>query len=89
MLKDFELVSGLLVNLAKSSILGVNLEDSFLQTSSDFLYCRCDKFPSTFLGILLGGNHKQLFMWSSVVEKMRSILSSWKCRFLSIGGRIN
>lgn len=27
-------------------------------------------------------------MWSSVDENMRSILSSWKCRFLSVGGRI-
>ncbi|XP_058734104.1 uncharacterized protein LOC131605811 [Vicia villosa] len=71
-LRGFELASGLPINLAKSSILGVNLEESFMLAAADFLCCRRDRFPSKFLGILLGDNHRQQYLWKSVVEKMRS-----------------
>ncbi|XP_058775148.1 uncharacterized protein LOC131649404 [Vicia villosa] len=87
-LRVFDLASGLQVNLAESCSLGVHVEDSFMQATSTFLCCRIGKFPFNFLGIPIGSNHRKLFVWNPVIEKMRNILSSWKSRLLSIGGRI-
>ncbi|XP_058775837.1 uncharacterized protein LOC131650124 [Vicia villosa] len=87
-LTGFGLVSGLQVNLSKSSLMGVHVAESFMQTASDFLCCKVGKIPFPFLGIQLGCNQRQRSTWAGVVNKMRRRLSSWKCRCLSIGGRI-
>ncbi|PNX74904.1 cysteine-rich receptor-like protein kinase, partial [Trifolium pratense] len=50
-LRSFEIVSGLKVNVNKSKLYGVNLEDRFLRASSYFLHCGVDSIPFRFLGI--------------------------------------
>lgn len=87
--RGFELVSELKVNSYKSKIYGINTSDSFLEAGEDFLSCCDDKIPFKFLGILVGSNPRRLSSWLGVINFLKSKLSLWKGKFLSIGGRIN
>lgn len=55
-LRGFGLVSGLNINLCKSSFLGVNVEYSFRQKAASFLCCSTGSIPFYFLGIKVGAN---------------------------------
>lgn len=83
----FELSSGLQVNFHKSSILGVNVDNYWLQTASSSLQCRIGSFPFTYLGLPIGGNSSRSSLWEPILDRMREKLSSWKGSLLSIGGR--
>ena len=39
LLRIFEIVSGLKVNLSKSSVVGINLESTYVQRMADMLGC--------------------------------------------------
>lgn len=56
-LRGFELVSGLRVNLSKSRLVGVNLEADLVQAASNFLNCMVGSSNFSFLGIPIGVNH--------------------------------
>lgn len=86
--KGFELVSGLKVNFFKSNIYGVNVDESFMETSSHFLSCCIDILPFKFLGIHVDSNPRRCSFWNPVLDTLRKKLSSWKARVLSIGGRV-
>lgn len=87
-LRSFEIVSGLKINYAKSSVLGLNIEERILQGASAFLACRIGKLPFKFLGIPIGANPRRYDTWEPVISKVRLRLSSWKSRQLTIGGRL-
>ncbi|CAI8608183.1 unnamed protein product [Vicia faba] len=87
-LRGFEFVSGLNANLFKSNLSGVNIEDTFMLATATFLCCEIGKFLANFLGIPVGSNHRTQAVWKSVIIKMKNMLSAWKGRFLSIGGRV-
>jgi len=44
--------------------------------------------PFKYLGMPIGGNPRKKVFWNPVVEKIRSRLSRWKGRLLSMAGRI-
>ncbi|CAK8538330.1 unnamed protein product [Lathyrus sativus] len=48
----FEMASGLRLNLGKSKLYGIGLNDQFFLVSTLFQYCCIDKIPFRFLGIL-------------------------------------
>ncbi|GAU49947.1 hypothetical protein TSUD_408420 [Trifolium subterraneum] len=52
-LRSFELASGLKVNFAKSSIIGVNVSNDLLGVAERFLHCRVGSLP--FMYVSLGG----------------------------------
>ncbi|XP_058777028.1 uncharacterized protein LOC131651376 [Vicia villosa] len=68
-LRGFELVSGLYVNLGKSSLYGVHLSEDFLQEASAFLCCDRGCFPFNFLGIPVGAKHRTMAVWAPGVLK--------------------
>ncbi|RVW46790.1 Homeobox-DDT domain protein RLT2 [Vitis vinifera] len=80
-------ISGLRINLDKSEILPVgrveNLENLALEAG-----CKVGRLPSSYLGILLGANHKSVAVWDGVEERFRKRLALWKRQFISKGGRI-
>lgn len=84
----FQLASGLKVNFHKSEILGVNINNQWLQMAARKLYCKVGSFPLSYLGLPLGGNISRLNVWEPMIERMRRKLASWKGRLLSIGGRL-
>ncbi|XP_058757673.1 uncharacterized protein LOC131630949 [Vicia villosa] len=69
-LRGFELVSGLRVNLSKSRFLGVNLESDFVQAASSFLNCIVGSSSFTFLGIPVGVNPRRREVWRPIVSRM-------------------
>lgn len=48
LLRGFKLISDLFIYLSKSSLIGLNLEKSFLQTTASFLNCRKSELPFDF-----------------------------------------
>lgn len=74
----FHLVFGLQVNFHKSSILGLNLDSTWLQFAADSLQCKMGEFPFTYLGLPIGGNSSLLSTWDLVVNRMNQKLASWK-----------
>lgn len=83
----FEVVSGLKVNLSKSSITGINLQQSRVQSLAEILGCSSEKLPMKYLRLPLGGNPINDSFWMLVVEKIGSKLEGWKRVLLSKGGR--
>lgn len=87
-LRGFELVSGLKVNFHKSCIMGINLPQSFIDAASSFLYCEKGTIPFKFLGLPVGANPRRVATWKPVLDNLRSKLSPWKSRHISLGGRL-
>jgi hypothetical protein len=83
----FELVSGLMVNLAKSVLVLVG-EVSNVGALAEVLGCEVGSLPIPYLGLPLGSQFKDKASWNGMVEKSIRILSSWKRMYLSKGGSI-
>ena len=83
----FDLVSGLKVNLAKSTLVLVG-EVSNVGALAEVLGCGVGTLPILYLGLPLGSRFKDKASWNGVVEKSIRTLTSWKGMYLSKGGRI-
>ncbi|GKC84708.1 RNA-directed DNA polymerase, eukaryota, reverse transcriptase zinc-binding domain protein [Tanacetum coccineum] len=86
-LECFFRASGLRINMSKSKIMGVNVEDAKVKIAANKLGCLVLKTPFTYLGTKVGENMHRKHAWNEVVEKVLSRLSRWKLKTLSIGGR--
>ena len=84
----FRLIYGLKVNLDKSNIYGINLDQNHLSRLSKFLDCKASGWPILYLGLLLGGNPKACGFWDPVIERISRRLDGWQNTYLSFGGRI-
>ncbi|GJT14794.1 RNA-directed DNA polymerase, eukaryota, reverse transcriptase zinc-binding domain protein [Tanacetum coccineum] len=80
--------SGLRINMCKSKIMGVNVEDRMVKNAASKLGCLVLKTPFTYLGTKVGGNMSRKQAWKEVVDKVLSRLSRRKMKLLSIGGRL-
>jgi len=87
-LGNFEMILGLKVNFTKSNIYGINVSTKFLSATAEFLYCKIGTVPFTYLGLPVGANHMHLLTWQPLKNSFHKKLSSWKNRFLSIGGKV-
>lgn len=86
-LKGFEMIYGLRVNFYKSNIYGINFSNWNLEVASSFLSCRAYTFPFKFLGIWVGISPRRLMLWKELISNIRTGLSSWTGRFLSLRGK--
>jgi hypothetical protein len=84
----FYLCSGMRINLHKSNLFGVGTEESEVDSVMEVLGCKRGVFPFIYLGIKVGAKMTRINSWSSVVEVIKNLLSSWKAKHLSIGGRV-
>ncbi|GKV36996.1 hypothetical protein SLEP1_g45072 [Rubroshorea leprosula] len=87
-LRAFELVSGLKINFNKSHLIGIHVQESWLNKMSWVLCCKVGVFPFKYLGIPIGGSSRNKAFWKPLVELLSTKLSTWKGRYLSLGGRI-
>ncbi|GJX75099.1 RNA-directed DNA polymerase, eukaryota, reverse transcriptase zinc-binding domain protein [Tanacetum coccineum] len=87
-LKCFFHASGLKINLNKSKIMGINVESAQVIQSAAKLGCLVLKCPFYYLGTRVGGSMTRVQAWQEIVEKVKSRLSKWKSKTLSIGGRL-
>ncbi|GJY87143.1 RNA-directed DNA polymerase, eukaryota, partial [Tanacetum coccineum] len=88
MLHCFSLISGLSLNLSKCQLLGVGLSDVIVSEAASQIGCSIMHTPFKYLGVSVGGNMNLISSWDDVVNKLKSRLSTWKLKTLSIGGRL-
>ncbi|GJY16593.1 hypothetical protein Tco_0387015 [Tanacetum coccineum] len=87
-LECFELASGLKVNIAKSRLLGVGVPNIEVELMASSLGCTLDSLPFTYLGLPVGKKMRACDGWNPIISRFRDMLSSWKAKSLSIGGRL-
>ena len=66
----FRLIYGLKVNLDKSNIYGINLDQNHLSRLAKLLDCKASSWPIFYLGLPLGGNPKAYSFWDLVIERI-------------------
>lgn len=86
-LRLFEVVSVLNMNLGKSSLIGINVGEERVSNMADIFWCEVAKFPLNYLGLPIGVNPRSISLWDPVVENFERRLSMWNGNYLSIGGR--
>lgn len=84
----FHLASGLKVNFHKSSLMGLNVTDVWIDCAAKNLYCKKGSIPFNYLGLPIGGNSSRLSFWDPIIERMENKLSVWRGKLMSIGGRL-
>ena len=80
----FRQISGFKVNLDKSNLYGINLDQDHLSRLDLMLDCKA----SLYLGLPLRGNLKACGFWDPVIERILRRLNDWKKAYLSFGGKI-
>jgi hypothetical protein len=83
----FEAVSGLKVNLTKSSLVPVGSLDDVDQLARS-LGCGTVDLPLKYLGLPLGASFKLKVIWRDLEDLMARRLAPWKRTYLSKGGRV-
>nr|GEW14517.1 hypothetical protein [Tanacetum cinerariifolium] len=85
-LECFYRVSSLRINMSKSKIMGVHVEDEKVKYAASKLRCLILNTSFSYLGTKVGGSMSRVQAWKEVVDKVKSRLSNWKMKALSIGG---
>ncbi|GKE76346.1 reverse transcriptase domain, reverse transcriptase zinc-binding domain protein [Tanacetum coccineum] len=88
LLKCFQLVSGLKVNLSKSKLYGIGIEMEEIEDYARSLECHAGKLPFLYLGLSIGNNMGRIENWNIMVDKFKSKLADWKAKMISFGGRL-
>ena len=83
----FEAISGLKINLEKSSVLPVR-DVGNLEALASELGCYTGTLPTTYLGLPLGMRRNSTIVWDGVEERFRRKLALWKRQYISEGGRL-
>ena len=87
-LKGFEGVSGLSINLSKSELIPINIPTDSASSMANLLGCKLGKLPITYLGLNLHLKKASFEFWRGIIKKYQSKLQSWKSKILSRGGRL-
>lgn len=82
----FSLMSGLCINLQKSTIFGVGRDINTTSSLASKLRCQVRSLPMMYLGLPLGDRILNCATWNHVIEIFRSKLTLWKTRHMSLGG---
>ncbi|KAL4318757.1 hypothetical protein GQ457_18G011370 [Hibiscus cannabinus] len=88
-LRVFELASGLGLNLKKSRVFGLNVDQASLQSWANAIGCSMGSLSTEYLGLPLGVRHNSIKLWEPILKKLSTKLASWKSQLLSFGGRIS
>nr|GEX11258.1 RNA-directed DNA polymerase, eukaryota [Tanacetum cinerariifolium] len=84
-LECFYRASGLQINTSKSKIMGVHVEDEKVKYAASKLGCLILNTLFSYLGTKVGGSMSRVQAWKEVVDKVKSRLSNWKMKVVSIG----
>nr|GEY79588.1 RNA-directed DNA polymerase, eukaryota [Tanacetum cinerariifolium] len=87
-LKCLFLASWLKINIQKSQVLGVGVPRNIVSQAASLIGCAVMQNPFRCLGVMVGNSMSQKLAWADTVQKLRSRLSKWKVKTLSIGGRL-
>lgn len=81
-LECFHEPSGLKVNLSKSRIIGVGVDDYEVEHMANLVRCSHDVLPFSYLGLPIGKKMYLVDSWKEVIDRFLSRLSSWKTKLL-------
>nr|GEY18478.1 RNA-directed DNA polymerase, eukaryota [Tanacetum cinerariifolium] len=84
-LKSFFLASGLQINIIKSQLLGMGVPRHEVEQAASSIGCLIMSNQFHYLGVMMGECSSNLKAWDDVILKLRSRLSKWKVKTLSIG----
>ncbi|GJT47399.1 RNA-directed DNA polymerase, eukaryota, reverse transcriptase zinc-binding domain protein [Tanacetum coccineum] len=84
----FYRASGLRINMSKSKLMGVYVDDDKVEKAALKLGCATLKIPFSYLGSKVGGLMSRIQSWNETVDRVVARLSKWKMKTLSIGGRL-
>ncbi|GJZ47857.1 RNA-directed DNA polymerase, eukaryota [Tanacetum coccineum] len=87
-LNCFFLASGLKINIQKSQLLGVGVPRSSVAQAAAKIGCAVLHHQFRYLGVMVGECMSRRSAWDGLVHKLRSRISKWKVKTLSIGGRL-
>ena len=76
-LKWFEAISGLRINLDKSELILVGGVENIEALVAE-LGCKVGSLPSSYLGFPLGAPHRSMAVWAGVEKRFRKRLARWK-----------
>jgi len=82
----FKVMLGLKVNFHKSSLVGVNINASWLSEAASVLGRKVGKAQFLYLGLPIGDDLHRLLFWEPVVNRNKTRFSGWHSWFLSFGG---
>nr|GEX05023.1 putative RNA-directed DNA polymerase, eukaryota, reverse transcriptase zinc-binding domain protein [Tanacetum cinerariifolium] len=83
----FYRASGLKINMSKSKLLGAHVDDYKVTQAANKLGCLVLRTPFLYLGTKVGGHMFRVEAWQEFIDKVKSRLSRWKLKALSIWGR--
>ncbi|KAJ9539609.1 hypothetical protein OSB04_026115 [Centaurea solstitialis] len=84
----FHAISGLKINMRKSKIYGVGVQEAEVEDWARGVGCVGGALPFSYLGLPVGAVMSRKSYWRPVIEKVKSRLVSWKARMISFGGRL-
>ncbi|GJY05566.1 RNA-directed DNA polymerase, eukaryota [Tanacetum coccineum] len=84
----FYRASGLRINISKSKIMGISVDEEKVDEAALKIGCVTFKAPFSYLGSKVGGLMSRIQSWHEIVDYMVMRLSKWKMKTLSIGGRL-
>ncbi|GKD07888.1 hypothetical protein Tco_1187573, partial [Tanacetum coccineum] len=76
----------LLINLNKSKIMDVVVENSKITQAAANIGCMTLNSPFIYLGVKVGGRMTRINSWDKIINNLLNRLSKWKLKTLSIGG---
>nr|GEX66846.1 hypothetical protein [Tanacetum cinerariifolium] len=85
-LKCFFYASGLRINMHKSKLMGIDVDDDTMIQAARSIGCLQLKPPFSYLGTKIGSLMSRINSWDEI-NKLLARLSKWKMKTLSIGGR--
>lgn len=84
-LNIFEVIFGLKVNMVKSCMVGIHVENGLLVEMADIMGCTIRRWSPKYLIMPLDGSPKSVSFWDSVVEKVSKVC--WKRSYIPLGGK--
>ncbi|GJT95488.1 RNA-directed DNA polymerase, eukaryota, reverse transcriptase zinc-binding domain protein [Tanacetum coccineum] len=84
----FHKASGLRINMTKSKLLGVSVDQDIVEQAVSKISCTVLKMPFNYLGSKVGSLMSRTMSWNEVLERMVTRLSRWKIKTISIGRRL-
>ncbi|GKE23085.1 hypothetical protein Tco_1434597 [Tanacetum coccineum] len=84
----FYLASGLKINIYKSNIYGIGVNEDEVYNMASNAGCIVGNILFNYLGLPIGSNMKSFASWKMLIDHFCSRLSTWKASLLSIGGRL-
>nr|GFA43030.1 RNA-directed DNA polymerase, eukaryota, reverse transcriptase zinc-binding domain protein [Tanacetum cinerariifolium] len=82
----FYKASGLWMNLQKSKLMGISVEDEIVSRAASKMGCCTLTTPFLYHGVKVGGSMSRIKAWDEIEAKLNSRLSKWKLKTLSSGG---